>query len=319
VQRHAEGQALPEEQAQVAEIDEAKSKTTSAPAATATAGVPGAGDATGAAPATPQSSEAPPAQETDSAGPAKTRTADQEKTQKDDATKAGGEYEKAVKLSPGAQSLAGAQKVLQGAYGGVKDVVPGTIEILADQPACSAKYDEVCIRDGVKRPDGSDWKAGDCARDDAAAGVQTEGFQWKGVVYVNGKTTLVTATAHEMLHLNTQADFRSTVGETINEGTTEYFARKALTASGVTVPATTAYPDQVQIVTDLISLVGEDTMLKAYFSDPQELVKTFEAKGSKTFAELKTAAEALNKSAVADALKPKAATPAKAVYEPTEI
>jgi hypothetical protein len=319
VQRHAEGEELPAKEAEAAEVTAKASATSSAapPAGAApTAGVAGAEEASGAAAPTPTSSEAPPQQETSNAAPpAATRTAAEETTQKGDATKAGGEYEKARKLSPGAQSLAGAQKVLQGAYGGLKTIVTGTIEILADQPACSAKYDEVCMRDGVTRPDGSAWKAGDCAKDDAAAGVQTEGFAWKGVVYVNGKTTLVTATTHEMLHLNTEATFRATVGETINEGSTEYFARKAMSASGVTVPAASpAYPDQIKIVTDLISLVGEDTLLKAYFEDPQELVKAYEAKGSKTFAELKVAAEALNTAAVADALKPKpaAATPAPA-------
>src|SRR5262249_22502126 len=205
-------------------------------------------------------------------------------------------------LTRGAMSLASAQAVLQGEYGAIKTFVQGSIQILADQPAISAKYDEVCIADHIKRPDGSDWKAGDRARDDAAAGVTIEGFAWKGVVYVNGKTTLVTATAHEMLHVNTHADFRGKVGETINEGSTEYFARKALTNAGITVPGTTAYPTQVKIVTDLVALVGEDCLQKAYFSDPNTLVTSYEAKGSKTFAELKTAAEALDLTKVADAL-----------------
>jgi hypothetical protein len=324
VQRHAEGEELPQKDQEVSEIAEKGAKSTAAappatPAQAPTAGVAGAEETATPAPGPAKTEDAPVGGGT-GAAPAATRTADEEKKETEAGTKAGGQYEAAQKLSPGAQSLAGAQAVLQGVYGGMKKIVPGNIVILADQPACSRKYDEVCIADGIKRPDGSDWKIGDTAKDDAAAGVTTEGFQWKGVIYVNGKTTLVTATVHEMLHGNVSAGFRDTVGETFNEGATEYLARKALGASGVTVPATTAYPDQVKMTTDLVSLVGEDALLKGYFTDVKELVSAYEAKGSKTFAELKTAAEALNTSDVADALKPKAATPAKAaLYEPTEI
>ncbi len=142
-------------------------------------------------------------------------------------------------------SLASAQKILQGSLGGLKTIVPGTIEVLADQAACSRKYDEVCMADGITRPDGSPWAMGDCAKDDIAAGVQTEGFAWKGVVYVNGATTLVTATAHEILHNNADSGFRGKVGETFNEGTTEFLARDALKQVGVKVPSVTAYPEQV--------------------------------------------------------------------------
>ena len=145
-----------------------------------------------------------------------------------------------------------------------------------------------------------------------ARSVTTEGFQWKGVVYVNGKTTLVTATVHEMLHLNTAADFRAKVGETFNEGTTEYLARKALKASGVTVPATTAYPDQIKLTELLIALVGEDILTKAYFEGVDSLVKAYEANGSKTWAELVAAAELLDTTKVTEACK-------KKPYEPTEI
>ena len=210
------------------------------------------------------------------AAPEATRTKDETTAQVADAKKSGADFQKQNKLSPGAMSLANAQKVLQGAYGGVKTIVPGSIVILADQPACCAKYDEVCMADKIKRSDGSDWKKGDCAKDDAAAGVLTQGFAWKGVVYVNGKTTLVTATAHEILHNNVSAGFRNKVGETFNEGTTETLARNALTAAGVTVPAVTAYPDQVKLTAKLQGVVGLPVLCDAYFSDPDKLIKKYE-------------------------------------------
>src|SRR3954447_23522568 len=227
VQRHPPGTELPTVPQDAAQVADKQAKTPPP-----VLGVPGADTAgAGATTEAPTPTPAPAANEqtpgTPSA-PAATRTADEEKKQVEAGKKAGGDFGKAQKLSPGAMSLAAAQQVLQGAYGGMKDIVPGTIVILADQPACSAKYDDLCIAEGIKRPDGSAWKKGDCAKDDAAQSVLTEGFAWKGVVYVNGKTTLVTATAHEVLHNNTSGKFRATAGDTFNEGATEYLARKAL-------------------------------------------------------------------------------------------
>ena len=237
--------------------------------------------------------------------PSATRTPEEAASETTAATTAGKEFAEKQKLTPGAMSLAGAEKILQGSYGGFKKIVPGTIEILKDQAACSAKYDEVCIRDKIPRPDGSEWKAGDTAKDDAAAGVLTQGFAWKGVVYINGTTTLVTATAHEILHNNTESKFRARAGETFNEGVTETLARKALTDAGITVPAVTAYPDQVEITKKLIDLVGLDVVENAYFGDVEGLVTAYEKATSKTWADLVAAAKALDKDKVDEAMKPK--------------
>ena len=273
IQRHPEGEALPQAGEQVGEI---QSKASAVP------------------------EEAP------ATAPAATRTKEQEATQQGEAKKAGTAFQKSQKLTPGAMSLASAQKILQGAFGGVKDIVPGSVVILPDQPACAAKYDEVCIADGVKRPDGSDWKPGDCAKDDAAAGVLTEGFAWKGVAYVNGKTTLVTATAHEILHNNTAAGFRGKVGETFNEGVTEMLARRALSMAGVTVPSVTAYPDQVKFTVKLQNLVGQTVIQEAYFGGADALITKYEQlKGANKWATIKTAAEALDETAYNAALAAK--------------
>lgn len=248
-------------------------------------------------------------QEKQQAAPEATRTKSEENAQVGAAKKSGLAFQKQQKLTPGAMSLASAQAILQGAFGAVKTIVPGSVVILADQPACSAKYDEVCMADGIKRPDGSDWAMGDCAKDDAAAGVQTEGFAWKGVAYVNGQTTLVTATTHEILHNNVGAGFRGRVGETFNEGTTELLARRALSVAGVTVPSETAYPDQVKFTVRLQRLVGEKVLTDSYFSGPASLVSKFEElKGVGTWDAMKVHAEALdeaNFNAALAAKKPK--------------
>lgn len=252
-----------------------------------------------------QTEEVKQAEQAKPQAPQRTRTSTQEKEQTKAASAAGKEFQAAQKLTPGAMSLAGAQSILQGAYGDVKDIVPGTIVVLKDQPACAAKYDEVCIAAGIINPaTGVLWKAGDCAAGDAAAGVQTEGFAWQGVVYVNGATTLVTATAHEILHNNAKDTFRGAVGETFNEGMTEFLARKALKASGVKVPATTAYPDQVKLTEKLIDLMGEKTCTDAYFNGADDLIKKFEdLKGKDSWAALKALAEALDMDGTTKALK----------------
>ena len=133
--------------------------------------------------------------------------------------------------------------------------------------------------------------------------MSTEGFAWKGVVYVNGATTLVTATAHEILHNNAVSNFRSTVGETFNEGVTETLARKALTDAGVKVPSVTAYSAQVNLTKMLVDLVGIDVVEKGYFENVQELVRMYNRKGSSTWKKAVEAAEALDTEKLKIALK----------------
>jgi hypothetical protein len=255
----------------------------------------------------------------DEALPADTRTADEATAQKGEATTAGAAFQAAPALTRGAMSLASAQKILQGQFGDVKTIVPGTIVILADQAACSAKYDEVCIAANLKYK-GQPWKAGDRAKMDAELHVLVQGFEWKGIVYVNGTTSLVTATAHEILHANVAAGFRAAVGETFNEGFTEFLARKALTASGITVPATTAYPTEVGIATKFIALVGDGVVTSAYFAGHASLVAKYEElKGPGTRAPMKANADKLDVAKVTaafDAPKPATATPAPAPTSP---
>ena len=207
-----------------------------------------------------------------------------------------------VPASPQAMSMRQAEKVLQDSFGTVHKIVPGNIVLLDDRAAVWAKYDEVCIRLGCtnnKATPPRPWQNGDAQ----VVSPGLEGFADSGIVYVNKQTPLITATAHEMLHNNTAAGFRGAVGETINEGSTEYLAIKALNAAGVATPGSaTAYPGQVAIVTKLIKLVGEGTLTAAYFGGADTLIDAYDTlQGSKAFSLLKPAAEALN-TAVTDLL-----------------
>lgn len=278
IQRHPQGTELKDKDAEVAEIGEKeKDSQKGKPVNTAKS----------------KASESPPSA---------TRTKQVEAAEKREGRESGAAFTTAQALNPGAMSLAAAQKILQGAYGGTKKIVPGTIVILADQPACATKYDEVCTADGIMHGD-RPWRTGDRAADDAAAGVQTEGFAWKGVVYVNGKTPLVTATAHEILHNNTEPKFRKKMGETFNEGTTEILARKALKDSGITVPSVTAYPNEVAITQILFDFFGSDLMEKAYFEDVMNVVRRFAIQCPGTWKQLTNGAAALDATRVQNALK----------------
>ena len=96
------------------------------------------------------------------------------------------------------------------------------------------------------------------------------------------------------------------MGETFNEGSTEYLARKAVAAAGVTVPAVTAYPTQVGITTALIALVGEDALISGYFGGAATLKDLITTKAKGTWAQIRVAAEGLQTATVKDLLKPKA-------------
>ena len=188
-----------------------------------------------------------------------------------------------------ALSLAQAEKILKDTYGTVKTIVPGNIQLLDDANAMWAKYDEVCVAGSVTNPStGKTWKAGD-AKTRFPGGLN--GFAWSGTVYVNKATALETTTPHEMLHLNTAAGFRAAVGETFNEGSTQYLALKAMKGSGITLK-TYPYQDEVDLTNKLVDLVTEDVLIKAYFGGADTLVTAYEkVKGAGKFADLKAQAE----------------------------
>jgi hypothetical protein len=188
-----------------------------------------------------------------------------------------------------AMSKVKANELLTASYSSVKTISSGTVVVTKDQAELWAKYDEVCIAAKLTNPDtGKLWVAGDSKK--RTPGL--EGFAWGGTSYISGTATLITATAHEMLHNNTAAGFRNAVGEGFNEGATEYLAIKALKAGSIPM-ATTAYPSEVDMTTKLIGVVGESTLVAAYFGGAASLIKAYEdKKGVGTWATLKAKSDA---------------------------
>jgi hypothetical protein len=278
VQRHAEGAGLSVNKD--AAVNQIESPGTLSPASPGAAPAGTGAPAAAAAEAAPVTGEAPaPAVGPEAAGTAPaTGTA-----------------------ATGAMSLATAQQVLTQSYGGMTTIVPGNIVLLADRPATWTRYDEV--NRGRNNPYANrPWQDGDAQQ--YIPGL--DGFADGGTVYVNQQTELTTATAHEILHNNTAGDFRSTVGETINEGTTEFLAKKAVVAAGIPLSTTAvAYPTQVSFVEKLIALVGEGTLTSAYFGGAGILVEAYEAyHGDDSFTILRGFAEALNTTAADPLLQP---------------
>jgi hypothetical protein len=244
-----------------------------------------------AEPGTPGSAQAPA--KTSPVGPAK------------GAAPGGG---KPAKLTPqSALSVTAAQKYLEAVYGKTKQIQTGNIVELKDAAAAWAEYDKV--NKGRTNPyTNKSWEDGDAKK--YIPGLQ--GFQDADKIYVNVATQLHTTTCHEMLHLNTAAGFRGAVGETINEGTTEMLALKALDAAGVpATPGVQAYPIQVGMVRKLAAFVGEDTLISAYFGGAATVTDAFEALTSKgVWATLKDYAEKLDETNFAKSLKKTPSKPA---------
>ncbi len=203
-------------------------------------------------------------------------------------------------------SQAQAQSILQSTYGNIHTIVPGNIVMLADTNAAWAQYDQLCIAGNVTnnfvtpaRP----WQNGD-AQARFPAGLN--GFQWQGSIYINQQTAIETTTPHEMLHLNTAPGFRRAVGETINEGSTQYLTLKALNAAGIAVTGSIPYADEVDLVRALVALVGEDTLIQAYFNGAiNQLIGAVDlSQGEGTFATLKQLGDAREFARAKDLLKP---------------
>ncbi len=167
-------------------------------------------------------------------------------------------------VSSNAMDLTRAQQVLQDTFGDVHTIVPGNIVLLDDNAAIWAAYDRVARgRNNPYVTPNRPWQDGDAQ---AAFPHGLNGFQDAGTVYVSRQTSSPTTTCHEMLHLNTASGFRGSMGETINEGSTQYLTVKALTAAGVALPATIPYQQETDLVGDLVNLVGEDRLIQAYFN-----------------------------------------------------
>ena len=120
-----------------------------------------------------------------------------------------------------------------------------------------------------------------------------EGFADRdnGINYINRDKSSVDTVPHEMLHNNTDPKFSNFAEGNINEGVTEYLTIKAVTAEGIT--PTHSYPNQEGVVRELVSVVGEETLLNAYFKGETDALKTaMESKSKGSWADFKAAMDA---------------------------
>jgi hypothetical protein len=188
--------------------------------------------------------------------------------------------------------VAYAQEALQRAFGGVagRQIITGTIHVVANQAALYAEYDRICIENNVTNSDtGQVWQTGDLARYNAARNLRTNAFAWEGEIWVDATQTDPTATVHEMLHVNTASAFRGLVGEAINEGMTQRLAVRAVLATGQSVAGSeNTYQQEQGVVNALVGVVGEGVLQNAYFNNPDMLVTAYEeVMGERSFEILK--------------------------------
>jgi hypothetical protein len=149
--------------------------------------------------------------------------------------------------------LASGEKVLTNAFGGVKKVVPGKIEVL-DPAAFKAAYDKI-------------YGAGPYSWD--AYVVPTygslNGFAYDGTNYINTGSAGLHTVVHEMLHNNTAADWRGVVGSRFDEGTTEVLTQEACAKLAVDAPV--CYPGESPVVRALLAAgLSLDDLAAAYLT-----------------------------------------------------
>ncbi|MES2937672.1 MAG: hypothetical protein V4864_08310 [Pseudomonadota bacterium] len=88
------------------------------------------------------------------------------------------------------------------------------------------------------------------------------GFTQNGVVYLNADKGDAGTLIHEGIHQHAPDDFVGAFGNKLNEGVTEYFARKVCARLGI---PRKSYADEVSVATAFIAKVGEPLVASAYF------------------------------------------------------
>ncbi len=111
---------------------------------------------------------------------------------------------------------------------------------------------------------------------DKSAFSGTTGFNKYDKVFVDqGKTTDIGTLVHEATHLFASDTFGETLGNDLNEGCTELWARKTIAAMDLTIPRT-KYQGEWYFAHGFSEYVGERVLAKAYFTgDLSELRDTF--------------------------------------------
>jgi hypothetical protein len=165
-------------------------------------------------------------------------------------TKAEPEHPAPPKLQ---MDLASGEKVLGDAFGKIKKIVPGKIEIL--EPADFKKaYDKI-------------YGATQWSWDKYVVPTygSLNGFAHDGTNYINKGSAGLHTVVHEMLHNNTAGDWRGVVGSRWDEGTTEVLTQEACKKFSVDAPV--CYPGESPVVREAISNgLSVDDLATAYLS-----------------------------------------------------
>jgi hypothetical protein len=139
---------------------------------------------------------------------------------------------------PLAMDLASGEAVLKNAFGALKTIVPGAIQILAP-PAFKEAYDKI-------------YGAGQYSWDRYVVPTygSLNGFAHGGVNYINTGSAGLHTVVHEMLHNNCANDFIPVVGSRFNEGATEILTQVACAKLSVDAPV--CYPGESPCVQALL-------------------------------------------------------------------
>jgi hypothetical protein len=180
-------------------------------------------------------------------------------------------------IDKGKAQQARAQRILATTYGAIKPVIPFKVEAL-DDATLKVKFVELQIREKRTNPKTQEpWKPEDAQMLGRLDGFADHDLQ---TIYIlddpgaegDDQTPVV---VHEMLHLNAASGFAGTMGADIDEGATEYLTIKACAQAGVAIKKA-AYGGQVSLVNLLVQIVGEGTLIQAYFNSPNVLITTLD-------------------------------------------
>jgi len=154
--------------------------------------------------------------------------------------------------------------ILQEAYGDIKKISGGTVVWLG-QAEFEAAYEQIYGK--------TKW-----AWDKYVVPMfgNLEGFAYKRTNYINKDIATVDVVPHEMLHNNATQGWIEYAGSNITEGATEYLTIKAVKAAGY--KPTHSYPNQEKVIRKLVKVVGEDTLMNAYFKNILVIIKAVDDK-----------------------------------------
>ncbi|HWF06123.1 MAG TPA: DUF4157 domain-containing protein [Candidatus Angelobacter sp.] len=107
-----------------------------------------------------------------------------------------------------------------------------------------------------------------------------------GEIHLKERLANIEGALHETIHLNSKLGTRAGVsafqddfGNPLEEGVTQYFTNKVLAEQKLAAGA--AYPEQLKLANQLISAVGEDLIIAAYFKGEKDAVNKVIAASNK--------------------------------------